>query len=126
VCDSCAKPDKPDHALLRRFDLHAADSSSFRRGAGCARCSGAGYKGRIGVYEVLAFAPGVQRAVESSTSPVALREAALDAGMRPMWRDGAEKAAMGLTTLEEVAKAAASGETESGAPCVQHSARAAA
>ena len=115
VCDACAKPDHPEERALERFGVHDASGGNWRRGAGCARCAGAGYKGRIGIYEVLHVTQRVQSVIERSASPLDIREAALAEGMRPMWRDGVEKAMLGLTTLEEVAKAAASNADETGA-----------
>jgi len=106
VCPDCPRPYAPDPALLRRF-CSAAGPSQFRRGAGCARCQNTGFRGRVGVYEMIRMSPKMQLAVESGASTAALRAEALRGGMCPMWRDGLEKAKLGLTTLEEVARIAA-------------------
>ncbi|MBL0921896.1 MAG: type II/IV secretion system protein [Phycisphaerales bacterium] len=113
VCDACAAPDAPDPRALERFGVDARSAANWRRGAGCARCAGAGYKGRVGIYEILDVTRPVQSVIERTASPLAIREAALAEGMRPMWRDGVDKAMLGLTTLDEVAKAAASSDAAS-------------
>lgn len=102
VCPDCARPQVPEKSMLERFGLSSEDGR-FVRGAGCAKCGNQGYRGRMGVYEVLRMSPSVKRAVESGAAAAALREAALAEGMREMWRDGLEKARVGLTTLEEIA-----------------------
>ncbi|MFM9996441.1 MAG: GspE/PulE family protein [Phycisphaerales bacterium] len=106
VCDGCAAPHAPDALLLRRL-TGGGDASGFRKGRGCPRCMNLGYKGRIGVYELMRMRPEVQRALEEGAGPAALRRGALRAGMRPLWMDGIEKARLGQTTLEEVALAGA-------------------
>jgi len=104
VCAHCVVPDQPEPALCRRFGIEPG-AAGFQRGRGCTRCGRAGYKGRVGLYEYLRFTPKVQQAVERSDGVDRIREVAESLGMRAMWRDGMEKARLGLTTLEEVARA---------------------
>ena len=66
-----------------------------------------GTKVRVGVYEALSLTPALQEAIESHASSGAITEIALREGMTPMWRDGVEKAKLGLIELEEVARIAA-------------------
>ncbi|MDX2115851.1 MAG: GspE/PulE family protein [Planctomycetota bacterium] len=106
VCPECARPATPDRMHAALFEL-PADASGFVRGAGCGRCASAGYKGRLGVYEILRLKPSVQREVEAGGGVARIRSAAAASGMRPMWRDGLDKALIGLTTLEEVARVVA-------------------
>ncbi|MBL8758177.1 MAG: type II/IV secretion system protein [Phycisphaerae bacterium] len=111
VCGDCAAEDHPDPMLLARFgvtrETSGGSASRFVRGAGCPRCVGTGYKGRLGVYEVMAMTPAVQRAVETGESAGRLRRVAIDEGMTPLWADGLAKARVSLTTLEEVVRVAA-------------------
>ena len=67
-----------------------------------------GARGRIGVHELLRMTPAVQSAVERGATAVAIRRIAVREGMVPMWRDGFDKARLGLTPLEEVLRVAAS------------------
>lgn len=106
VCPDCAAPAKPDPSTAALFGV-SIDDPGFVRGQGCSRCSRTGYKGRIGVYEVLSMTPAVQNAVEKGADSGRVREAAISSGMKPMWLDGLAKARLGLTTLEEVAKVVA-------------------
>lgn len=105
VCDKCAAPDKLDPLLRHRFQLEAK-ASGFVKGKGCGRCGQTGYRGRIGIYELLSFTPAVRAIVEQGGSVERIRELAVANGMRQMWQDGLEKARLGQTTLEEVAAAA--------------------
>jgi type II secretory ATPase GspE/PulE/Tfp pilus assembly ATPase PilB-like protein len=113
VCPDCAAPAQPDELTLRRFNLR--EPTGFVSGRGCRRCNQSGYKGRVGLYELMRFTPAVQRAVEQQTDLSVVRDVAVREGMRLMWQDGIEKARIGLTTLEEVSRAAsviAVGETD--------------
>lgn len=106
VCGSCAKPDAPDAHLLRMFGL-GQDCAGLVRGAGCGRCMSSGYRGRIAATELFLMDRATQELIESNAAAATVREAAIESGMRPMWRDGLEKARMGFTTLEEVSRALA-------------------
>lgn len=104
VCPDCAKPARPGESLLAQFGL-ARDEGEFRAGTGCARCGGDGFRGRIGIYELLSMNADVRRVVEHGGSGDDVVRAAISAGMRPMSADGLDKARLGLTSLEEVARA---------------------
>ncbi|MEX2219215.1 MAG: ATPase, T2SS/T4P/T4SS family [Phycisphaerales bacterium] len=106
VCAECASPTTPDPLLLRKFGGQK-EGGQFRKGSGCPRCLSSGYKGRIGVYELLDLSPSIQEAVDAGASSAAIRVKALREGMRPLWQDGYEKASVGLTTIEEVVRIAA-------------------
>ena len=103
VCAHCVKPDHPEGLLLRRFGLDA-DAKGLVRGSGCGKCMGSGFRGRLSVTEMFVSTREIQELVERGAPAASIREAALRSGMRPMWRDGLEKALVGFTTLEEVAR----------------------
>ncbi len=69
---------------------------------GCEQCSNSGYKGRVGVFEVMAMDETLTRAFLDHAPAEALRELALEAGMTPLRRDALDKVAAGITSLEEV------------------------
>jgi type II secretory ATPase GspE/PulE/Tfp pilus assembly ATPase PilB-like protein len=72
---------------------------------GCQRCGGLGYRGRVGVYELLTMSETIQRmAVEGSSSEVMMRQARSE-GMRTLLEDGLLKVIGGMTSLEELARA---------------------
>ena len=103
VCTHCTKPDRPDPLLLRRFGC-GEGPSGFMRGTGCGKCMTSGFRGRLSVTEVFLMNREIQEMVEGGAASATIRSAAVRSGMRPMWRDGLEKAMMGFTTLEEVGR----------------------
>ncbi|MHC5004921.1 MAG: GspE/PulE family protein [Planctomycetota bacterium] len=104
VCSHCTGPAQLDDLVRRRFRIET-DATGFVQGRGCARCGQSGFRGRVGLYELLRFETVIQRLVEEGQSVDRIREAAVARGMRLMWQDGLEKARLGQTTLGEVAKA---------------------
>jgi len=107
VCQHCRAHDAIDDLVRHRFGLHDDDLKDFVTGKGCPRCAHTGYRGRIGLFELLKFTQPVQTLVEQGGSTKKIRERAIREGMHQMWQDGLEKARMGQTTLHEVAKVAA-------------------
>jgi type IV pilus assembly protein PilB len=109
LCVHCAESYWPsDEELLRaRVDeneLHRFRGGTFRRKVGCARCGKTGYRGRIGVYQLLRVNDEVATLTASRASRDEIDRAATAAGMRTLWADGMEKVAAGLTTVEELAR----------------------
>ncbi len=107
LCQKCTVPDVIDDVIRHRFALDEQDKKGFLRGKGCPQCGQTGYRGRIGLYELLRFTPSIQTLVEQGGSTKKIRERAVREGMRQMWEDGLEKARLGQTSLDEVAKVAA-------------------
>jgi len=106
VCQSCVEPDPVEDRVRKSFQM-GEDVAGFVRGAGCKRCGQTGYRGRIGLFEMLRLSLGLQAVIEDGGSTRQIREYALGDGLRPMWKDGLEKARLGKTSLEEVLKVAA-------------------
>ena len=117
VCPDCATSQQPAPALLERFGIDG-DQGSFRSGRGCARCSGSGYRGRTGIYELVRMTNAVGRLVESGAPTAEIAALAFDEDhpqpgcFGPKWRDGLRKARLGMTTLDEVARVAMIAETQ--------------
>jgi type IV pilus assembly protein PilB len=82
----------------------AADGVVFYRKKGCPRCGQTGYKGRIGVYQLLVMNETLEGLAASKASREELDRAAIEEGMRTLWDDGLAKVAAGLTSLEELAR----------------------
>jgi type IV pilus assembly protein PilB len=76
----------------------------FMKGTGCEACSGTGYKGRAGLYEVMALSPELRRMILRGASVAEIREQAVADGMLTLRMDGIKKIERGVTTLEEVVK----------------------
>ena len=72
---------------------------------GCAACGGTGYKGRVAIAEVMTVSPAIQKLIFSAAGPEALYDRAVAEGMVPLPLDGLVKAAIGITSLEEVLRA---------------------
>jgi type IV pilus assembly protein PilB len=77
---------------------------TFYKGEGCDDCDGSGYRGRQGVYEVMAMTPTLRKLIMSAAGTDELREKAIEEGMLTLRMDGMKKVERGITTLEEVVK----------------------
>jgi type IV pilus assembly protein PilB len=82
----------------------AADGVVFYRKKGCPRCGQTGYKGRIGIYQLLVMSETLEALAAQKASREELERAAIEEGMRTLWDDGLSKVAAGLTSLEELAR----------------------
>jgi type IV pilus assembly protein PilB len=109
LCTNCAEMYTPsvEDMLKARVspDVAAAsDGMAFYRKRGCPRCGQTGYKGRIGVYQLLEMTEELQTLAAQKATREELERAALEEGMRTLWDDGLAKVAAGLTSLEELAR----------------------
>jgi type IV pilus assembly protein PilB len=82
----------------------ASDGMVFYRKRGCPRCGQTGYKGRIGIYQLLTMTEQLESLAVQKASREELERAALGEGMRTLWDDGLAKVAAGLTSIEELAR----------------------
>jgi type IV pilus assembly protein PilB len=73
-----------------------------RRGRGCERCNNTGYKGRVGLFEVLLFSDEIRDMILSGASSIELKRKAMEEGMVSLRMSGLQKIREGATTLEEV------------------------
>jgi type II secretory ATPase GspE/PulE/Tfp pilus assembly ATPase PilB-like protein/FixJ family two-component response regulator len=102
-CRHCLTEYRPDPETLRELGVHGKDlEKTFRKGSGCARCYGSGYKGRVGIYEVLEFNQELRRMVHGGASDSELMRGALQANMTTIYLDAMDKVGNGWTTCEEV------------------------
>jgi type IV pilus assembly protein PilB len=75
-----------------------------KRGKGCERCNGTGYKGRVGLYEVMEVTEDLRELILVGASALELKRKAVDGGMITLRRSGLRKVMEGVTTIEEVAR----------------------
>jgi type IV pilus assembly protein PilB len=105
ICVHCKVPTSPS-AYERRLLLITDDEASrhtFYKGAGCPACNGTGYKGRVGLYEMLFLDGSIRDMVLTKRPAHEIRHHALASlGLCTLQEDGISKALLGLTTLEEV------------------------
>jgi type IV pilus assembly protein PilB len=109
LCTHCCEMYTPttDEMIKARVSPEvaaAADGVVFYRKKGCPRCGQTGYKGRIGVYQLLVMSENLETLAASKASREELERAAIEEGMRTLWDDGLAKVAAGLTSLEELAR----------------------
>jgi type IV pilus assembly protein PilB len=106
ICGNCKEPVTYPQEYLDAAELTAEDVEGivFYRGAGCDTCGGSGYKGRQGLYEVMAMSPTLRRMVLQGASTADLQRQAIEEGMLTLRMDGMVKIRRGVTTLEEVIK----------------------
>jgi type IV pilus assembly protein PilB len=103
LCDNCKKPYQPSSAILSELDLPTDDNEFvFYKGEGCQNCKNTGYKGRIGIYEIMTMNETIRDLCLQNASSEQIKKAALESGMRSLRQDGILKAIEGVTTLEEV------------------------
>jgi type IV pilus assembly protein PilB len=109
LCTHCCEMYTPsvDELLAARVspDVAAAsDGMAFYRKRGCPRCNQTGYRGRVGVYQLLQMTEDLATLAASKAPREEIERAALATGMRTLWDDGLAKVAAGLTSIEELAR----------------------
>jgi type IV pilus assembly protein PilB len=109
LCTHCCELYTPsvDELLRARVAPEIAartDGMAFYRKRGCPRCNQTGYKGRIGIFQLLTMSEQVESLAVQKASREELERAALGEGMRTLWDDGLAKIAAGLTSVEELAR----------------------
>jgi len=106
ICSACKEPVTYPEEYLRAAGVSDEEiqSTTFYRGRGCEQCGGSGYRGRQGLYEVMAMSPALRRMILQGGSTAELQAQAISEGMLTLRMDGMRKVAMGVTTLEEVIK----------------------
>jgi CheY-like chemotaxis protein len=104
ACPSCAVRQEPTADTIERAGGRSRLPADGRwvAGQGCQKCGQTGLKGRIAIHEVLEITDGIRELITNRASEQAIRKAAKRAGMRTLFEDGVEKAAQGLTTLDEL------------------------
>lgn len=113
-CPRCRQPSKPtpDEAISLGFTEDELVRGKFMTGAGCPDCRGSGYKGRVGVYELVLGTPEFRAAIAKGSTFSELGEAARAQGYKPMVEDGKMKILNGWTTPDEVMRAVFSAAIE--------------
>jgi type IV pilus assembly protein PilB len=109
LCTHCCEMYSPsvDEMLKARVSPEvaaASDGMVFYRKKGCPRCNHTGYKGRIGIYQLLAMSEQLETLAVTKASREDIERAALGEGMRTLWDDGLAKVAAGLTSIGELAR----------------------
>ena len=109
LCSHCAEMYTPsvDELIQARVSPDVAaqtDGTVLYRKRGCPRCGQTGYRGRVGIYQLLEMNETLGELAAKHASREDLERAALQSGMKTLWDDGMAKVAQGLTSIEELAR----------------------
>ena len=105
LCRECRKAVVRDAQELRVVDIGEVPSgATIYTARGCVVCNQSGYRGRTGIYEMLAVDDGLRRLIHDRASEQQLREYAVAQGMRPLRKDGWRWVVQGVTSLEELVR----------------------
>lgn len=109
-CPNCRASCEHDERLLNSLGIRLDETTdaSFMKGAGCEKCNGTGFRGRVGIFEMFNVNEELQQMIYEEASLVALRSKAREMGMRNMREDGVRKVIAGVTTPDEVLHATVS------------------
>jgi type IV pilus assembly protein PilB len=104
ICKDCKHEIKvPKEAIIDiGFAPSEADGLTIFKGRGCGTCNGTGYKGRVGLYEVMEVTDEIRELVLVGASALELRKKAIEEGMLTLRMSGLEKIRLGMTTIEEI------------------------
>ncbi|MCZ7628316.1 MAG: GspE/PulE family protein [Microthrixaceae bacterium] len=101
-CMGCAETYKPTAAESRLLERYTNLTPMWSKGAGCELCSGTGYRGRVGVYELLVLTDTIRDLVVARASHHEIKAVAVEEGMRTMQQEAFDLVAKGLTTVDDV------------------------
>lgn len=103
VCNSCKAPYQPNQDELNLFTNHMGRApKNLMIGKGCENCNGTGFRGRMGLYEILHMSPKLRDIVRTNPNEDELRQDLKKAGFITLMQDGFIKAEAGMTTIDEV------------------------
>ncbi len=106
ICPYCKEPIRPTKEALAQWGMDEIADADFQRGKGCFNCMKTGYKGRVGIYEVLVIDDMIQEMILKGDSAYEVTKAAQQSGRLTTLKDhAADKVVNGITTLEEAASA---------------------
>jgi len=106
ICKNCTEPDPTPPPALMQAGFSAEDAKKVvpNRGKGCDKCNNTGYKGRVGLYEVMEITEEVRELVLVGASALELRRKAVEEGMLTLRASGLRKVKDGVTTIEEIVR----------------------
>jgi type IV pilus assembly protein PilB len=105
ICEKCKEDYKPSEAILKGIGALGDKDKKFFKGKGCSACKDTGYKGRIGIFELLVINEQIRKLIVDKASSDIIKRAAVETGMKSLRDDGLDKVLKGITTPEEVIKA---------------------
>ncbi len=114
VCAKCKAPYSPPESALEAAGItpEMAKKATFMKGRGCSNCSKSGYRGRLGIFEMMLMTSKIRQLAFEGAPTQTLRRAAIAQGMNTLYQDGILKVMRGITTLEEVVSVAKKEEAQ--------------
>jgi type IV pilus assembly protein PilB len=108
ICSKCKQPFKPSEAALKTAGItpELAAKGTFMKGKGCNHCQQSGYRGRLGIFELMLMSSKIRELAFEGAATQVIRKAAVNLGMTTLYNDGINKVLKGITTLEELVRAA--------------------
>jgi type IV pilus assembly protein PilB len=110
ICSKCKEPVEVSKKLLEEAGIpeDTFPDGKVYKGKGCSHCNQSGYKGRIGLYEIMPISPEIRKLILKNTSADVICKQAIKEGMETLRDDGIEKIKKGVTTIEELMRETAS------------------
>jgi len=111
LCEDCKQPYTPSEDEITKIGLHPQQVTfPFYKANGCPQCANKGYRGRMGIYELLEVNEEIRRAVASGKDSAKIKKVAVQHGMRTLRGDGNLKVLAGLTSVDEILRVTAEGQ----------------
>jgi type IV pilus assembly protein PilB len=106
ICKDCKTPYEPNESILAQLGVspHELGDKQFFTGGGCHSCGQTGYRGRRGLYELLAITDPIRELITGRSPSVVIKQKAVELGMNTLREDGLRNIYTGTTTIEEVLK----------------------
>jgi type IV pilus assembly protein PilB len=114
ICQKCKQPFTPSETSLEAAGIspEQAAKATFLKGRGCGHCQGKGYRGRLGIFELMLMSSKIRELTFGQAPTEEIRRAAIGEGMNTLYQDGIDKVCRGVTTLEELLRVAKRSESE--------------
>lgn len=108
VCSKCKQPFTPPDSILETAGItpEMARKATFMKGRGCGHCQKSGYRGRLGIFELMLMTAKIRELAFEGAATQTIRKAAIAQGMNTLYQDGILKVTRGITTIEEVFRVA--------------------
>jgi general secretion pathway protein E len=104
ICPHCIESVQISEEEAELLEINQQECPAIKRGKGCERCGNTGYKGRLGLYELLLISDDIRHVIGSGGDANAIRKQAVKEGLRTLRKDAMEKLYQGITTPEEIVR----------------------
>jgi general secretion pathway protein E len=104
ICQNCKFEYAPSAEELQEVGMDPEIAKRLWKGEGCSQCQGTGYRGRMGIYELMLIDDDIRRLILQNTDAATVKNMARQKGLRTLREDGADKVLAGITTASEVAR----------------------